>query len=130
MKKSQLPGLIFISLIIVSIICLLIREHVEKKDLLQHYNITSAVITDFSRGGPGHEDYLYFSYKIGAEKFDKSTVRYIKNHAGKIFVGQVFPLIYDTRNIKNYYILIFEYDFKRYGLQMPYSLRWTDEYID
>jgi hypothetical protein len=44
------------------------------------------------------------------------------------FIWKSFPVIYDTTNPVEHFMLIFPDDFKKYGLLFPDSLKWVLQY--
>jgi hypothetical protein len=68
-------------------------------------------------------DYEYF---VSDKKMLGNETRIIDG-CSKIIIGKSFPILYDSTKIESHALLLSKWDFERFGIAQPDSLKWVDE---
>lgn len=94
-------------------------------DVKEHKAITKAVVVDFgnTRGGV----FLMYKYNVLGKEYEGS---HSGNFSGKClgrFKGQNFLLLYSSKNPENSIMLVDSWDYDKWDLQFPDSLRWVED---
>lgn len=129
MKKFRLID--FISLAFISIVFLviyLLQEEGEKEffDIVsKNKAFATGKITSYSVGRWSHSfRYFFVNNNDSTVNSFKVIGHKIKKENRNKFVNQLFPVVYAKNNPEYHQMLVFERDFKEWGLSYPDSLKW------
>ena len=133
-KTNKYTHLIF-GLIIFGLIIFInsIIKNNKNKSLIQFAKLTSGELSAFPQGGKSRFTGVTFRLNIHEMEYiivqGSTNKNFEENNVKKKFIGKYFPVIYDSTNPYNSYMLIDSEDFKKYGVPFPDSLDWVRTYF-
>ncbi len=107
-----------------------IQYYKEGQELKKNSAITIGRIIQFHYDFKGSGGTFSFEYTVKSKVYTNRSVypRLIASE-GYRFEGKSFPVVYDTLHPANSNLLIGSKTFAAYGLSIPDSLKWADNYI-
>lgn len=107
---------------------MMVKSIIEKEHMKKHKGFTFGLVTYFAREQKGNGGSVHYQFVVkGIEYEGGNAYPRLDPNKGYLLVGKRFPLVYDTTQPGNSYMLITPNHFEYYKLAFPDSLEWTKD---
>lgn len=100
-----------------------------ENNLKENIGYTVGVVESLSKDTKDHGGWVYYSYTIGSQRYERSQSTGRIRTTGGQFIGKTFPLVYDEHNPSYSHLLIDPQEYAKYNVWFPDSLNWLQQYI-
>lgn len=97
----------------------------EYYDIKEHKAITKAVVVDFGNTRSGA--FLIYKYNVAGKEYEGTHGARFSGKCLRRFRDKEFILLYSSKNPSKSYMLVTRWDFDKWDLQFPDSLRWVED---
>jgi len=103
----------------------------KEETLLKYTKVTTALITKI--GSQKGRYVINYKFEINKRINSRSPHSWVNKNSKNqklmdAIVGRQLPVVYDSTNIDNCFLLLFEDDYLKYNIQFPDSLNWLRKY--
>lgn len=141
--RNARKDLFFNSILILALIIALLycqrQKVITKKSIIQEPKFSTAIISKIYTGntrGGGNKTYVSYIFATQNGKIQRTNMYStngrklnLSRYSYKHFLGKEFPIVYSTQFPDKSHLLFLRYDFHRYGLTFPDSLKWTESFL-
>ncbi len=128
----KIIGIIF-SIILISGV--FVWSKLSKNALLKNHIIANAKITDCTYGGRGNAatiTYYFIFYENdkevkGSGSLNSNEISF--SNVKSFLLGKTFPVVYNSNNAENNYLLVRPRDFEKFHYEFPDSIQWVLKYL-
>ena len=106
-----------------------INDYINWSRIMRAHQFVNGKTLYFEKAGYRQSDYFKISYTCNKIEYKKSQLAiFLNNDFENYFKNKQFPVIVNPEFPEDGEMLIFKYDFEKYGYVQPDSLSWVNKY--
>lgn len=105
---------------------IVVRNLMKKKAVTENAAYTTARLIDYTPTGKGSGGGFDYRYVVSGTKYiGHRSYPSISWKMGDVFLNKEFPIVYNSKEPSQSYLLLLPGDFAEFGLEYPDSLQWV-----